>query len=112
MEEIDKIVVLTTVNSEEMGSNIARELVDRRQAACVNIIPSVRSIYRWRGEICEDKELILVIKTQRGNLSAVERIIKEISDYDCPEIIALPVVAGSRDYLEWLDSSMSIDEPE
>jgi periplasmic divalent cation tolerance protein len=97
--------VLFCTASEEESDTIAKTLVEERLAACVNIT-TVRSHYRWEGEICEDTEALLIIKTER---SRVDRIIKRITDvhsYEVPEIIALPVLAGSEKYLEWVEESV------
>lgn len=103
----DKRVVLVTCSSEEEASRIARALVVERLAACVNILESpVRSIYRWKGRVETAMEHLLVIKTRRARLRALEAIVKRLHSYDTPEMIALPVAEGSRRYLAWLDESV------
>lgn len=99
------IVVFITVPSPEEGKKIAKALVEKRLAACVNIVPGLRSIYRWEGKICDDKELLLIAKTTEGLLKVLEQEVKSLHSYKVPEIIALPIVNGSRDYLEWIDEN-------
>ncbi|HKO05663.1 MAG TPA: divalent-cation tolerance protein CutA [Candidatus Acidoferrales bacterium] len=100
----DKRVVLVTCGSEEEASRIARSLVGERLAACVNIFDSpVRSVYRWKGRIETAMEHLLVIKTRRARMRALEAAVKRLHSYQTPEIIALPVAEGSRAYLAWLD---------
>jgi len=103
----DKLVVLVTCSSEEEASRIARALVAGRLAACVNILESpVRSVYRWKGNVETAMEHLLVIKTRRARLADLEAAVKRLHSYDTPEIIALPIAAGSRRYLAWLDESV------
>ncbi len=98
----DLRVVLVTVSSEDEGLKVARGLVARRLAACVNIVPGVRSVYRWKGEVKDDKELLLVVKTRESHLAHVVQAVKELHSYGVPETIALPIVSGSEAYLGWL----------
>jgi periplasmic divalent cation tolerance protein len=99
----DKIVVLTTCESEEEAARLARHLVDHRLAACVNIIPGVRSIYRWKDQVEDSAEFVLVIKSRRDVFNKVREAIAQLHSYEIPEVIALPVVDGSDAYLRWLD---------
>ena len=98
----DVRVVLVTVSSEAEGRRIAHALVERRLAACVNVVPGVRSVYRWQGAVKEDQELLLVAKTREEHLAHVVRAVKELHSYACPETIALPVVGGAEAYLGWV----------
>ena len=98
----DERVVLLTVSSEEEGLKIARALVGRRLAACVNVVPGVRSVYRWKGEIKDDKELLLVAKTREHLMAKVVQTVKELHSYAVPETIALPIVGGSEAYMAWV----------
>lgn len=103
----DKIVVLVTCGSGKQARKIARALVERRLAACVNILPgTVASVYRWKGKVESAKEILLIIKTARGRFAALQRAVRELHRYDVPEIIALPIVAGSSNYLAWLADSV------
>jgi periplasmic divalent cation tolerance protein len=96
------VVMLSTAASEEQALKIARALVGERLAACVNIIAPVRSIYRWRDAVEDDRECMLVIKTRARLTAGVERRVKQLHSYEVPEIVALPIGAGSRPYLQWL----------
>jgi len=102
-----EIVVLVTAASQEEASQIAGRLVEEKLAACANIIPGVRSIFSWRGEICDESEVLLIIKTTRKNLCYLVEMVEEIHSYEVPEIIALPIVGGSEDYLSWLNEEAS-----
>lgn len=102
----DKIVVLSTCDSEKRAAELARHLVETRVAACVNIIPKVRSIYRWRDKIEDTREFLLVIKSRRDLLAKLRAELKKKHSYEVPEILALPVVEGSEKYLTWLDSEL------
>ncbi|MBF8251382.1 MAG: cation tolerance protein CutA [Deltaproteobacteria bacterium] len=102
---IGHIVVLITVQSPEEGEKIAKALVEKRLAACVNIVPGLRSIYHWQGKICDDGELLLVAKTRDSLFERLEHEVKSIHSYKVPEIIALPIVKGSKEYLDWIDEN-------
>ena len=98
----DPIVVLVTCGSEEEALEIARSLVDEHLAACVNLLPPVRSIYRWEGKIWDEEEWMLFIKTQEQRFEELERKVKSLHSYSVPEIISLPIVEGASSYLDWL----------
>ncbi|MEA2563749.1 MAG: periplasmic divalent cation tolerance protein [Acidobacteriota bacterium] len=100
------IVVVTTVGTEEQAFQIARELVTRRQAACVNVLPGVRSVYRWKGKICKDGELLLVIKTLEEEFEGVSATIRELHSYELPEILSFHVTKGEENFLDWIRSSV------
>src|SRR3954454_22319007 len=100
------IVVVTTVGNEEQAYTIAREIVARRQAACVNILPGVRSIYRWKGKICKDGELMLVVKTLAEEFDSVSATIRELHSYELPEILSFQMNRGEANFLEWIASSV------
>jgi periplasmic divalent cation tolerance protein len=100
------IAVVTTVGTEEQAYLIAREIVARRQAACVNIVPGIRSIYRWKGKICKDGELMLIVKTLEGELAGVQDTIRELHSYELPEILSFSVSHGERRFLEWIAGSV------
>lgn len=103
------IVVLTTVGTEEQAYLIAREIVARRQAACVNIMPGVRSIYRWKGKICKDGELLLIIKTLESEFEGVSETIRELHSYELPEILSFNAAKGEKNFLAWIASSVDKD---
>jgi len=92
--------------TEEQAYLIAREIVARRQAACVNILPGVRSIYRWKGKICKDGELMLVVKTLEKEFDAVAATIRELHSYELPEILSFNVSHGERGFLDWIAGSV------
>jgi len=100
------IVVVTTVGTEEQAYLIAREIVARRQAACVNIVPGIRSIYRWKGKICKDGELMLIVKTLEDELEGVMDTIRELHSYEIPEILSFNVSHGEQRFLEWIAGSV------
>src|SRR5262245_753713 len=100
-------VVLSTAGTEAEASRIARALVERRLAACVNVVPGVSSTYRWRGAIQTESEWLLVVKTRKDRFEEVRAAIRELHSYEVPEIVMLDVVAGDAAYLAWLDASVS-----
>ncbi len=105
------IVIVTTVGTEEQANLIAREIVARRQAASVNIIPGLRSVYRWQGKICHDGELMLLIKTQEEEFDAVRKTVHELHTYDLPELLSFAVTDGSEGFLAWIADSVDKDAP-
>jgi periplasmic divalent cation tolerance protein len=94
--------VLITVPDADVGASLARTLVEERLAACVNLVPGVRSIYRWEGEVQDDREVLLIVKTREDALPALTARIGALHPYDVPEVIALPIAGGSEAYLAWL----------
>lgn len=101
----NSIIVLITAASEEEGYTIARLLVKEKKAACVNIVPGVESLFRWKGRIDSARESLLLVKTRASLLPDIIGLVKGIHSYELPEIIALPIIGGSEDYLRWLDSA-------
>jgi len=99
---VGEIVVLITTSDEDEAARIARALVEARLAGCVNIIKDIRSIYSWQGKIEDEKEVLMVAKTQKSLLDPLMEKVKELHSYTVPEIIALPIIQGSEDYLKWL----------
>lgn len=102
----DNKLVLTTAGSKEEAQRIARTLVERRLAACVNVVPQIESVYRWQGNIEEAEEWLLLIKTTSAAFERVRDAIKELHSYELPECICLAVDSGSSAYLEWLEDSV------
>ena len=100
------LVVLMTAPSAERAAELARILVEERLAACVNVLPEVRSIYRWEGKVEDAREAMLVAKTQAHRFEALRARVVALHEYSCPEGVALPVVAGHEPYLEWLAGSV------
>jgi periplasmic divalent cation tolerance protein len=103
---VGALVVFTTVGTEEQANLIARELVCRRHAACVNIVPGLRSVYRWQGKVCRDTEFMLVVKTEDQEYAAVESAIRELHSYELPEILAFEVTRGETGFLGWISASL------
>jgi len=103
------IVVVTTVGTEDQAHLISRELVARRQAACVNALPGIRSTYRWKGQICTDGEMMLIVKTTDAEFDAVAATIRELHTYELPEILAFPVERGDASFLRWIAESVDKD---
>lgn len=102
------VVFVTTPNSEE-AARLGEMMVAARLAACVQILPEMESVYRWQGQIERQKEVLLIAKTTRSKFEELEREVRAIHSYETPEIVALPLVAGSSPYLEWLNSSVNAD---
>jgi periplasmic divalent cation tolerance protein len=107
MTGADRIIVLITAGSEEEAHKIAKLLVKQKKAACVNIVPTVDSVFRWKGRVDSARESLLLVKTRASLLSEIISLVKEAHGYEVPEIIALPIVGGSEEYLKWLDSACS-----
>ncbi len=101
----DVIVVVTTVGTEEQALDIAHHLVRNRLAACVNILPGVRSVFRWKGKVNDDGEFLLLAKTVREKFEAVRRAIKELNAYELPEILAFPAAFADAAFSKWVVES-------
>ena len=107
----DKVVVLTTCSSAEEAGRIAQALVERRLAGCVNVVSSLRSVYRWEGRVKEEAEILLVIKTTRALFDQVRRAVEKLHSYQVPEVICLPVIDGAPNYLNWLGAAVREEAP-
>jgi periplasmic divalent cation tolerance protein len=101
-----RVVALSSVGSAEDAERLARALVERRLAACVNVVAGVVSHYRWKGELCRDEERLLVIKTRAERLPALRASLAQLHPYELPELVALEITDGNQAYLEWLDDSV------
>ena len=99
-----EIIVMNTADNMDLASKIARSLVEGGAAACVNIVPGVRSIYRWQGKLCDEGELLLIIKTTEERFEDVRTKIRSLHSYELPEIVAIPIAAGDEEYLRWLSA--------
>ncbi|MEI8254693.1 MAG: divalent-cation tolerance protein CutA [Deltaproteobacteria bacterium] len=99
-------LLLCTVPDEAAAERIARVLVEERLAACVNMVPGLRSIYAWKGRIEDDREVLLLIKSTDDHLPALAERVRSLHRYENPEVIALPVEAGLSDYLDWVRASV------
>jgi periplasmic divalent cation tolerance protein len=104
------LLILTTCRNATEADALASELVERRLAACVNRIAGIASTYRWQGSVHHDSESLLLIKTLADQLPAIEATIRARSGYELPELLAVPVTAGSADYLQWLAASVAAEE--
>jgi len=103
----DAVIVLCTCGNEQDALRIANAIVEARLAACVNVLPGIHSIYRWKGEIEQANEILLLIKTTQQRFPALRDRIKELHSYETPEIIAAPIVDGLADYLGWISNEVS-----
>lgn len=102
----DKLIVLVTCGSLAEAKKLARALVEARLAACGNILTGVRSIYRWKGKVESAGETLVILKTSRPRFVALRREVERLHSYDTPEIVALPITAGARKYLAWIEDSL------
>lgn len=99
---MDIIVIYCTVPNKKLAKDITKILMKHKLAACVSMIENVRSTFSWEGDVCEEKEVLMMIKTRRANYGKIKLVIEDMHSYNVPEIIALPVVDCSEDYLKWL----------
>jgi periplasmic divalent cation tolerance protein len=102
----DKIVVLSTCATEEEAAKLARVLVEARVAACVTMVPGARSVYRWQGAVESAAECLLIIKSSRQLFEPLRMALEEAHPYDVPEVLAMPVVEGSANYMNWLEEQL------
>lgn len=98
-------VILTMVADREQGLKIARSLVEASLAACVNVIGGTTSVYRWQGKVCEERELLLVIKTEAANFTEIKERILSLHDYELPEIVMFHIDKGYDEYLKWISAN-------
>jgi periplasmic divalent cation tolerance protein len=110
MNETDYVIVMTTLPADADAATFAQALVEARLAACVNLLPEMESIYRWEGQVEQERERQLVIKTSRARIVALWERVRELHPYDVPELIVLPIVDGSDAYLRWVGESTRPDE--
>jgi len=103
VKKTDRIIVLITAGSEEEAHKIAESLVNGKKAACVNIVPRVDSLFWWEDKLDSARESLLLVKTKASLFPEIVELVKRTHSYEVPEIIALPIIAGSEDYLKWLD---------
>ena len=100
------IMVMLTAGSREEASRLAEMLVGARLAACVQILPEIESVYRWKGEVRREPEVLLLAKTTQARFSLLEREVRALHSYETPEIVALPITGASAPYLEWLTAAV------
>ena len=103
----DPVIILTTASSNKEAEIIGSKLVENKLAACVNIIPNVKSIYRWKGKINKDSEYLLIIKTVKRVEKEVFENIRKLHRYDTPEMITIPITGGEKSYMNWLSRTVS-----
>ncbi|QFY41491.1 divalent-cation tolerance protein CutA [Candidatus Methylospira mobilis] len=103
------IIVVCCTCPQEKAAELARFVIESQLAACVNILPEVRSIYRWNDKICDETESLLLIKTGQANYAELERSLRERHPYEVPEIVAIPIERGLPDYLQWVASCIGTD---
>jgi periplasmic divalent cation tolerance protein len=103
-EQPQIVLIFCTVSTEKEGIAIAETLVEREEAACVNLLPMIRSVYRWKGSVMKETEQFLIIKTTQPLLDDVKRTVKELHSYELPEILVVPVSDGDRDAIRWIAS--------
>ena len=106
MADDDPIVVFLTAPSGEEATRLADLLINAHLAACVQILPEMESVYRWQGQIERQSEILLIVKTTAGKFAELEREVRALHSYETPEIVAVPIVAGSQPYLDWLTESV------
>ena len=104
---MEPIIVMVTASSEDEAVRIGRILVKERLVACANVMPGLRSLYVWQGNLCDEGEVLIIMKSRRTLFQKIEERVKALHSYDVPEIIAVPIVDGSEDYLAWIDASTS-----
>jgi periplasmic divalent cation tolerance protein len=100
----DYTVIFITTSSLDEAEKIGRALVEEKLVACSNIVSPIRSIYRWQGKICDDKEALIILKTKKKLFKQIEQRVKALHSYEVPEIISMPIIEGSNEYLSWLEN--------
>ena len=100
--DMNEILILSTTDTLDLARKIASALVQANEAACVNIVPGIRSIYRWEGKVCDEGEFLLLIKSSSERFEAIKARIRLLHTYQLPEVIAVPITAGDSAYLAWL----------
>jgi periplasmic divalent cation tolerance protein len=100
-----EILVLSTTDTPELAQRIASALIEANEAACVNIVPGIRSVYRWEGKVCDETEFLLLIKSTAERFDAINARIHRLHTYHVPEVIAVPITAGDPAYLQWIRNS-------
>jgi len=106
----NEVVVLVTTGSEEEARKIANQLVSDKLIACANIVAAVNSVFHWQGELCDEGEALIIMKSVQNNVDRIIDKVQAMHSYSVPEIIALPILAGSKDYLKWLRDETSVQK--
>jgi len=107
MEKSDYVAIFITTGSADEARQVAKALLEQRKVACVNIVPKADSLFWWEGEVDSARENLLIAKTKASLLLEVIKLVKETHSYDIPEIIALPIIGGNQDYLDWIEKSVA-----
>ena len=105
--KVNPVIVLIATATKDEAESIGKQLVEKKLAACTNIIPNIRSLFIWDKQFCEEDEVLLIVKSIHGKVGEIVTIVKELHSYDVPEIIAIPIIDGSKDYLDWLQESIT-----
>jgi len=108
MPHTDAIVVLTTVASNDEAVQLVRSLLERRIIACGTIMPAARSLYRWEGKIADESEVVVLLKTRSARIESLEMAFAELHPYKVPELLAIPVAAGTQKYLAWISGETTL----
>jgi len=106
MKDTCKVVIFITTSTEQEARKLADQLLVKRKAACVNIVPKVESSFWWQGKLDSAQESLLIIKTRASLLPQIIELVKSVHSYSVPEIIALPIIGGNEDYLKWIDDEV------
>lgn len=101
-----RVVILITAANKKEAKMIAQSLIEKKLAACVNILGDIESLFWWKSKVDSAKEVLLVVKSRKERLNKIIKLVKSLHSYDCPEIIALPIAGGSKTYLDWIDESL------
>ena len=99
-----QMLIYVTAGSRDEALSLARELVNIRLAACANILTGTTSVYQWQGEVCEEEEVSLILKTRDDLVERLVEKVRELHSYDCPCVVSLPISGGNADFLEWIDA--------
>jgi periplasmic divalent cation tolerance protein len=105
--KIKPVLFFITAATMDEARSIGKQLVEKKVAACTNIISGVRSLFIWDKQLCDDDEVLMMVKSRQDKVKEIVAIVKELHSYDVPEIIAIPIVDGSKDYLNWLQESIT-----
>lgn len=106
MEHDENVVVFITTGTGEEARKVGQALIEQRAAACVNIVSNITSIFRWQEVLQTDQEHLLIVKTRASKVKEIVRLVKEVHSYEVPEVIALPVIGGNQEYLEWISEEV------
>jgi len=109
MKNMDNVVIFITTGTDEEAHEVAKALLKNRDAACVNIVPGINSLFRWHDKLDSAQESLLIVKSKASLLSEIVRLVKEVHSYETPEIVALPIIGGNPDYLDWINKEIKQD---